>query len=365
MNYRLATLLARKAISADYSDPIDINVNKAISRIIVIYETVNGNQAYGDGHPARCVTNIDLYDGSDVHFSLSGVEAQAADFYHNRKEPANIVLYTNGMNSESIFNLNFGRWLWDDMLAYDPTKFDNPQLKVTIDVNAGGSLSSSGYLTILALMFDEKPITPQGFLMHKRIKQFTLADAAHEYTPMPTDFPYRMLFVRAQRYGIGPEYQIDTLKLDENTDTRVVVNNTMFECLRVLASLTPPYREWIIGPGTTTANYFYCTPCYWPAFGGANWRSASATGNVCFYVGDGGRFQEIQESAGPNWQALVEGWAPHGVLAIPFGLPREMDDWYNVANVGDLRLDIKGGASVGTSQTCEISLQQHRAYPTT
>jgi len=362
MNYRLATILAREAHTSDTTAVIDIDVKDPISQLVITYEPTNGSQAYGDGHPAKCVSLIELIDGSDVLFSLSGVEAQAADFYSNKKEPPNIVLYGNGMNSEQIYNVNFGRYLYDALYSFDPSKFGNPQLKITLDINGGGSLVTTGYLTVLAHLFDEKTVTPLGFFMHKDIKSFTLVNSAHEYTDLPTDYPYRKLFVRAQRYGTGPEYQIDTVKLSEDTDKRVVINHSMFQLFRTLAAQTPPYREWIIGPGTTTAQYFYCTPCYWPAFGGSAWRVGSATGNVCFYYGDGGRFQEIQEGAGPNWQCIVEGWAPHGVIEIPFGLQDIPEDWFNVSNIGSLKLDIKAGSSVGSDQTCEIFLQQLRNY---
>lgn len=362
MNYRFATILASETHTADTTKTIDIDVVDPITQFVITHTPTNGNQAAGDAHPARCIPLIELVDGSDVLFSLSGVEAQAADFYHNMREPANIVLYTNGMDSEMIFNMNFGRFLNDPLYALDPTKFSNLQLKITIDVNGGGSLVTTGNLTVLAKLFDEKTITPVGLMMHKELKSFTLANATHEYTDLPTDYPYRKLFVRAQRYGTGPEYQIDTLKLSEDTDKRVLVNNTMFEILRAVTSQIRPYREWIIGPGTTSAQFFYCTPTYWPAFGGSGWRNAAATVDPKFYVGDGGRFQEISDTAGPNWQCLVEGWAPHGVIEIPFGLQDEPDDWYDVSGIGNLKLDIKGGSSVGTTQSCEIFLQQARPY---
>lgn len=362
MNYRFSTLLERTAYTADKTETIDIDVADSISRIVITLEPVNGSQIYGDGHPARAITKIELVDGSDVLFSLSGVNAAGADFYHNKIEPPNIVLYTNGMNSEIIFNMNFGRYLYDPTLALDPSKFTNLQLKITVDVDAGGSNVSTVYLTVLAHLNDGKVITPEGFLMHKEIKTFTLANASHEYTDLPTDYPYRKLFVRAQRYGTGPESQIDTMKLSEDTDKKVVFNHTMYQLIRMLAGLTKPYREWIIGPGATTAQLFYCTPTYWPAFAGAGWRAATTPYGLCFYVGDGGRFQAVQEGTGPNWQAHVEGWLPHGILEIPFGLQNEIDDWYDVTPIGNLKLDILGGASVGSSQTADIFIQQLRKY---
>lgn len=362
MFYRLATILAVETHTADITKVIDIDVKDPISQLVITYEPTSVGSASPNGHPALCISLIELIDGSDVLFSLSGVEAQAADFYHNKREPPNILFYTNGNKSEAIFNLNFGRFLYDPLYAFDPKKFTNPQLKITIDIDGGAIAPVTGDLTVLAHLFDEKPITPVGFFMHKEIKSYTLTNSAHEYTDLPTDYTYRKLFFRAQRYGTGPEYQIDTLKLSEDTDKRVVINHTMFQILRALQGQTPPYREWIIGWGTTSATNFYCTPTYWPAFAGALWRTATTPAGLCFYSGDGGRFSETQEGAGPNWQAICEGWAPHGVIEIPFGLQDEPADWYNVSNIGNLKLDVKGTSSVGSSQTAEIFLQQLRPY---
>ncbi|MBU2346590.1 MAG: hypothetical protein KJ888_20565 [Gammaproteobacteria bacterium] len=362
MNYRLATILDREAISADMTKVIDINLADPVSQFQIVYEVVNGNQAAGDGHPAKCVTKIELVDGSEVLYSLSGQEAQAVDWYHNKKEPPNIVLYTNGMNSEMIFNMNFGRFLYDPLFAFAPKKFTNPQLKITIDLNAGGSLSSSGYLTVLAQIFDGRTVEPTGFMMHKEINNYSMGSASHEYVDLPVDFPIRKLLIMAQTYGTGPEYLINKIKLSEDNDRRVPVNHTMFELLRNMAQQTPPYREWIIGPGTSTAQYFYCTPCYWPAFACAGWRATIGGGDKNIYEGGGGRFKYIQTGEGPNWQAHVEGWAPHGVLEIPFGLQNEPDDWFDVSKLGNLRLDILSGSGRSSTDTVQVFLQQLRKY---
>ena len=362
MNYRLTTLLGREAHTADVTKVIDVDVRDPISRLVITWEPTNGSQAAGDAHPVRGVSKIELVDGSDVLFSLSGAEAQAADWYHTEKEPANVLLFTNGMNSEQIMNINFGRYLWDPILALDPTKFTNLQLKITLDIDGGGSLVTTGYLTVLADLFDGKAVSPTGFLMHKEIKDFTLANASHEYTDLPTDYPYRKLFVRAQRYGTGPEYQIDTLKLSEDVDKKVVVNQSLLQILRSITSRIRPYRESIIGPGASSAQYFFCTPTYWPMFAATGWRASIGGGDKNIYEGDGGRFKFVQTASGPNWQALVEGHCPHGVIEIPFGLQDDIEDWYNVAEIGSLKLDIKGGSSVGSSETCQIFLQQLRNY---
>jgi hypothetical protein len=362
MKYRLATILDRENHTVDTTKVIDLNLADPVSQMVIIYEPMNGNQSHGDGHPAKCITKIELVDGSDVLFSLTGLEAQAIDWYHNKVEPANILWYLNDNASEMVYNLNFGRYLWDPVYAFDPKKFTNPQLKITIDIDAGGSLADAGNLTVLANIFDQKEVSTEGFLMHKEIKDYTLASAAHEYTDLPTDHIYRKLFARIQKYGTGPEYCFDKIKLSEDNDRRVPINHSFSEILRAIMGGTRPYREWIIGPGTTTAQKFYCTPCYWPAFGAAQWRSAVADCQIAIYAGDGGEFSESQGAAGPNWQTLVEGWCPHGMIEIPFGIQDDSGDWYDATKLGSLRLDILSKSGMSSSESCQVCLQQLRKY---
>ena len=140
MNYRLATILARENHTSDITKVIDLNLSDPVSQIIVIYEPLSASGVDPVAHPAKCISKIELIDGSDVLFSLSGTRAQAVDWYHRKQEPANICLYLNGNASEMVYILNFGRHLWDPLYAFDPKKFINPQLKITIDINGGGLL---------------------------------------------------------------------------------------------------------------------------------------------------------------------------------------------------------------------------------
>ncbi|GAJ12142.1 unnamed protein product, partial [marine sediment metagenome] len=216
MNYRLAKILARKKYEADAVEPIDINLQDPVSQMVIISERLGFGGSNELGHPAKCIPKIELIDGSDVLYSLSGVEAQAVDFYHNKREPANRRTGLTGSYDSQVILMNFGRVLWDPMLAWDPKKFTNPQLKISIDLDASEASTTALYMTVLAYIFDEKMITPSGFLMHKEIKSWSLADGTHEYTDLPTDYPYRKLFLRAQEYDAGPIDQIEQIKLSED-----------------------------------------------------------------------------------------------------------------------------------------------------
>lgn len=362
MNYRLSTILAREEYTADTTKVIDINVSDPISRLVVTWENYNSATGQPTGHPARCITKIELVDGSDVLYSLNGSEAQALDFYDNHKAPANLLAYANGMYSEAIFNLNFGRFLHDPDLAIDPKKFTNLQLKLTLDIDAGGITSTKGQLTVLAHLFDTKAITPAGFLMSKEIKDYSMGASSHEYTDLPVDHTYRKLLVRAHKYGTGADYAFTNIKLSEDVDKKIPFDQTIGEILRTIVSEVPPYRERLIGNGHTAARYFYITPTYWPRYGACAWRKASATGNVSLYEGDGGRMTEIQEAAGPNFAALIEGHCPHGVISFPFGDQQNIEDWYDISGIGSLQLDVQAGSGMASTDSCQILLQQLRKY---
>lgn len=362
MNYRLATVLDRESHVADITKVIDLNLADKVSQLVVLYEPVNGAEAASTAHPAKCISKIELVDGSDVLYSLSGQEAQAADFYHRKKEPENLMCYLNGMTSEMVYKMNFGRKLWDPILAWDPKKFTNPQLKITIDINGGGCTVASGYLTVLAKIFDQKAITPVGFLMHKEIKDYALGAGTHEYTDLPVDFPYRKLFARIQKEAAGLEYCFDTIKLSEDNDRRIPFNHTIFEILKAIVTEGPAYREKIITHGPGAIRNYHNTPGYWPVFASTGWSDSATPQAINTYEGDGGRFRVVNTTAGVNLSHLCEGYCPHCVIEIPFGDQDDIEDWFDPTKIGNLRLDIKSGSTMSSTYSCQIFMQQLRRY---
>lgn len=362
MNYRLATILDREAHASDLTKIIDITLADKVSQFQIIHEPTNGVSGVPTAHPAKCITKIELVDGSDVIYSLSGQEAQAMDWYHRKQEPMNHLIFLPTMNAEQVFNINFGRFLYDPILAFDPKKFRNPQLKITIDVNGGGLQPSTGYLTVLAHIFDEKVITPEGFLMHKEIKDYALAASAHEYTPLPVDYPYRKILAKIQKYGTGVEYCFENIKLSEDNDRRVPINHTIAQILKTMVGQTRAYQEWILIEGSTVAKVGYCTPGYWPTGQATMWESAASTATMAFSAGDGGRFSVDMADGQGNTQLLVNGWCPHCAIELPFGNQDDPADWYDVAKIGNLQLDIKAASGMSSSESCQVFLQQLRRY---
>lgn len=362
MNYRLSTLMEQKSYSADVTEVIDINVKDPISQFLIELCVTNVGTIAPTAHAIACLKKIELVDGSDVLFSLSGYEAEAVDIYHNKRMRSNWNPYLDGNDVQRFVAINFGRFLWDSLLAFDPMKFKNPQLKITLDINAGGNAPVTNKLRVWALLFDEKVVTPGGFLMHKEIKDYTMAVSSHEYTDLPTDYIYRKLFARCQYPGYEGNIYVSNIKLSEDQDKRVVLDHDTETIFRNIAQDNPMLTELILNYVELASSYCYCTPTARIAGSANTWDAAAGAGEIAFYDGDGGRFKKISATATKNAQFIVSGWLPHGVWEIPFGDQMDPADWYDVRKVGSLKADIKGSASATSSQSVQLFLQQLREY---
>jgi len=362
MNYRLATLKAEENYTADATEVIDINVRDPISELIIRFQPRNGAEGEPTGHPMRCISKIELVDGSDVLFSLNGAQAHALDWYNHNLVRPNIMWYLTGLIFDCALHISFGRFPFDTLLAFDPTKFTNPQLKVTIDYDAGGMNTDRVTLSVFARLFDQKTIDPVGFLMTKEIKDYGLGDATHEYTDMPTDYPYRKILLRSQTYGVGVEHLFDEIKVSEDNDKKVPLNHKIEEILHAITGYTPPYREWILTNADTDGRYIFNTPGYWPAFSATPWSSSLESNMTTVYEGDGGRAILYKTTSALNIQVMCMGWCPHSTIEIPCGLPNDIDDWWDVTKVGTLQMDLKSGSGRSSSDKCQIMVQQLRKY---
>jgi len=358
MKYRLNKFFAQKSYVASATEVIPINVKDPISQIVIKFAGLNVSYT-PTAHLLDCVTKIEIVDGSDVLFSLNGKETEALDFYHNHGQlRCNWNRMFEGATPTRMLVINFGRYLWDREYAFDPTRFKNPQLRVTLAISAGGHACTPIYLTCFANIFEDEVLPLKGFMMVKQIKQHAVVAASHYYTDLPTDFPYRGLYYRLYAVDIEPTDLLSNLKLSENQDSRIPVDNTGLELLELLQQEYPPVRESYWAASATTGRHLYITPCQYVNAIGSTWSTEAQAQNPAFDRGEGGQLDTIQLADGLNIMVHVEGWLPHGVFEIPFGVKDEPTDWYDVRGIGSLRADMLGGDTGNAT----IFIQQVRAY---
>jgi len=356
MNYRLASILPSEAANTAGTKTIDINVADPISRFVIQMKGLNSSDA-PVAHPAKMISKIELVDGSDVLFSLAGWQAQALNFYDEGKLPHTVLNYLNDVYAIATFNIDFGRFLYDPVLAFDPSKFTNPQLKITHNLAAGGSTPDEALLSVYAHLFDEKAASPTGFLMNKEQYGYTLVASAKEHIDLATDYPYRKLILQSMSATLQPWQQFNQIKLSQDNDKKVVINDEKTSDLLKLFRLWPRFTETIYAKTKAGTQVIHCTPSY------ERMQSVIGVGAAldgCYIADTYGGAISVTDGAAASIMMVVNGLVPHSAFCVPFGSQADIEDWFDVSKIGSLKLTLKAGGSA--DGTCEVISQQIRSY---
>lgn len=359
MNYRAAKLLAETNYTAAATKTIEINVRDMISRIVIAWRVTKSK--YGmDSYPHSDISKIELVDGSEVLHSLSGGENQAVCIYDRKSDSMNHGQHTNGNSEYSSYGIDFGRYLYDPMFAFDPTRFKNPQLKITHSHLISDTGASSGNLEVWAQMFDEKQISPVGFLLTKQIKDFTVSAAGvYDYVDLPLDYPMRALFIQGYASGVEPWKQVIEARLNEDGEKRIPFDWDLEDKQRIDKGVGKMIQEDFVGYGESGGIDHYVTPTSYYASLAA---LACATDQVA-YIGsymEGGKVTVYASAGNPEVLGIVHGRLPNHMFHLPFGDQQDPNDWYDVTKLGNLELRVKTGT--GTSGNIRTSVQQVRPY---
>lgn len=358
MNYRQYKFHSRSTHTADTTIVIDINMVDPISVITLMFEFYK-TSVVQTAHPLLAVKKIELIDGSDVLYSLDGFEAEALDWYNNGgKFRWNWNNGNTGGTYTRCIGLNFGRFLYDTEFAFDPQRFTNPQLRITLDVDAWAATATTVYLTGWASLFDQKTPSLRGFLMSKEIKEYSMTANVHEYTDLPLDYPYRAIYFRPYLLGTEPNQTVANIKISEDQDKKIPFDLGGQDLARIFIERYPVVEEEYLFSLDTAIRYLFIAPTTCVTATGAVWAEAAVAQDAAFYNGDGGKLNTIATANPSNTQIHVKGWVPHAVFEIPCGLKDDPTDWWDIRGLGSLRADITGAASA----TGYIFLQQLRTY---
>jgi len=362
MNYRLATLLPEEALSptAAGTKLIPIRLREPISRIALKFNVTKSLQAMTD-HPAADITKIELVDGSDVLHATTGFENQALCIF-DRKVPSMLegVSLIN-VPQDSMYGIDFGRWLFDPELAFDPTKFSMPQLKVTYNSLLSDTGATLPKLQALAYVFDEKPVSPIGFLMSKEhhSENAPASATAYKYVELPLDYPYRRIMVRAFLVNYPPEHTISAVKIDEDNEKRIPFDVDVEDyCELSRARWQQVVDHMHVNPAIATQYYFVTPSNYFATIAGL---CTSPTAHYNVALGRTGGRVSITSDETTTILGEAMGWCPNHCFDFECGDPNDIADWYDVTRVGNLRLKLAGGGA-GITGTYQVVIQQLRRY---
>lgn len=358
MKYRTVSIHDRESYTSDGVKVINIDVNDPISSLVIGLEATLGSATMA-GYLQDNLTKIELVDGGKVLWSTDCKRAEAIDWYNlGGKVRSNHNIMLNGNTPYRAIGLNFGRWLWDEVYALDPKQFRNLQLRLTLDIDAVDGAAATDYLEVFANVFDEKAVSPVGFIATMDVKSWTAAASTHEYTDLPLDYPLRALYVQALLAGTEPNQAISNIKVSEDQDKKVPIDLGAQEITRTLLAKYGPVEEHYYFATGTSNKYLYIMPTTRVAGFLAQWATSASNHVAALYDGDGGRLKTISATAGHNSQIYVRGHIPHAVYEVPFGDPMVPEDALDPRSLGSLKLDVTGAST----PACVATVQQYRNY---
>lgn len=359
MNYRTTTVLARSDLGASGTKVIDINLTDPVSKFIFKIEATVVNTPW-IAHLLDCVSKIELVDGSDVLESLSAFQMNGLHFLETGELANSQVEAFYDTTVEGYTAMLFGRFMHDPELAFDPTKFRNPQLKITHNLAVSDTGVSAAWLEVWAECFDEKIVTPVGFLMSKEYHSWsiTAADTYH-YVDLPTDYPIRKMLIQGYAKGVEPWYQVAQARLDEENEKRIPFDWDLEDYYRTMKGSWTPVEDRIYAYEETTGIYaYYLTPSNY--YG--NWAGAAVGTDApsCLTGAATGGLFTLRTDTLSSVSGIASGYLPNHCFEFPFGDQMDLADWYDVTKLGNLRLRLKSGSA--TSGSGNVILQQLRRY---
>jgi hypothetical protein len=370
MNSRDTLLLDTYTLSDSETHIIDIRVNKPITALQIMYYATNGSTSNLSNWLAENISKIELVDGSEVLFSLSAEQAQGLAFYGGNVLPRNYMVELANYRQYCDIWVLFGRYLYDQLLAFDATKYSNPQLKITHNLATNTPVGVTGYVAdscnvrIIAKLMEDAP-APQGFLMAKEHYNWdTGSSSLRKYLDLPTDSPYRMIGLRCHVENKQGHEIMQEVKMNIDQESLVPFDLTGSDLANIgLAVRGYAKAAYLLSSkhNSTHDLILYNGGRHGQALGGGN-------SPVLYTLHGGGNRITISAydiSTDGAYTALAGLYFEHrgvcfqDLMTYPFGRLDVIEDWLDVTQFGSVRMEV---LTEGWSASASLIIQQLKKY---
>ena len=355
-----------KSLGDSGTEVINLDMLDPITQIALDFGATNGSSGNLNNPIVHNITKVEVVDGSDVLLSMPGHILRGLFSHLMGFCPGEYHTEQNSDGPIEQLIIPFGRYLYDTEYAFDPTKFRNPQLKVSWNLANVRAVGVTGFATgtlsytAIARLMSDVP-APRGFLMTKNIYSFDSAASGDERIDMPTDYPYRALAVRSYEQDVDSVSTLTNIKLSVDGDKEIPLDIETGNLRQLMLQMFPILehsRKVRVTNGTIidtwmglsvggdisagTSGYIIGVDSWWKARVNPFWvlhdNTAGSTG-VGFLTDRGTQFEST--------------------FVYPFGRLDDPETWFDARAAAALKLYLTQGNADGK---VAVALQQERAY---
>jgi hypothetical protein len=351
---REATIHAEESYAAAGTGVYPIRETDPISRILIPFGVTVGAAARLAHHSAA-LTKIEIVDGSDVLYSLDGLQTDGIARFDGHGSAGMWTSPSASITEYGNLVIDFGRYLYDRELAFDPTKFKNPQIKITRSLSVAEATCTAVIIAIHAYVMEGLSASPMGFLMKKEQKSWTAAASAWEYTEMAKDYIYRRIFLQGLTKTIGVPTHWSRARLSENNDKSIPFDVLIDDQIATNARDYGDIVENCSGAISAVATPFFAAPAY----GGSVMAMCTmATNALEGHNRDGGQYEVKSANGTDDFRGIVMGLCPQGLVAFDMGPGEKIEEMYDPKQLGSLQLEVLGAGAY----TVRVLTEQVRTY---
>jgi len=343
----------------------DINIKDPIMDFYVRMYATNGATNNVENSIIDVLNSITLVDGSDVLWALDAEEILANQFYHYKESTDLGIDERPSVVQATTFKIPLGIGRMHPEVAFDPTRFANPQLVLDWDIANIRAVGADAFVTntlavdIMADVIDEAPTRPTGYLMTKEISEYTAVAATEARVELPVDYAYRTIYVRSYHDNKCPIASLNTVEHSVNEQK-----------YRPFDIFTDDWVEWL----KEWYGMWHMSAWYFLAITATEQRNPYLRANLGVSLEAMTAATDIQLDSLANCQinmtganaaaehihASVQGALPFGTWAWPYGDPESPEEWLQFVYTDKSRLNILSMA--GETPLVQVFLTQHRKY---
>jgi len=216
---------------------VELPVSNVLSGLYVTLLWKNGATGGGGEDIIDAVDKIEVIrDGSEVLYSLTGIEAAKVGHFMSGKPIPHYRNDNGGVTQWATFPIYFGRYFRDPEYWLNCAAATSLDLKVTYSptIDATKFATGQGVLEVDGWMYMEgAPGDYRGTLKTHRVKQFTTAASGDKSVELVAKYPLYRCYIYAFESGTAEGSPISKVSFELNNGERVIRKGRWVDLQRV------------------------------------------------------------------------------------------------------------------------------------